>query len=119
MTLLMGPLRSKMVAVTVRDIRHGPNNQPIVLPPPTQWYPPQDKVFPLQSIETNGFYNDRVRHHISLTSLRINRKLLVLEWKHVIFTFVPYIATLSNFNFHPLEVVHRYRDTQLQVGENY
>ena len=24
-----------------------------------------------------------------------------------------------NLNFHPLEVVSRYRDTQLQVGENY
>ena len=25
----------------------------------------------------------------------------------------------SYFNFHPLEVVSRYRDPQLQVGENY
>ena len=28
-------------------------------------------------------------------------------------------ATLYNLNFHPLEVVSRYRDPQLQVGENY
>ena len=26
---------------------------------------------------------------------------------------------LSYFNFHPLEVVSRYRDPQLQVGEDY
>ena len=26
---------------------------------------------------------------------------------------------LNNLNCHPLEVVSRYRDTQLQVGENY
>ena len=28
-------------------------------------------------------------------------------------------AKLQNLNFHPLEVVSRYRDPQLQVGENY
>ena len=28
-------------------------------------------------------------------------------------------ATLSYLNIHPLEVVSRYRDPQLQVGENY
>ena len=28
-------------------------------------------------------------------------------------------AILNNLNFHPLEVVSRYRDPQLQVGENY
>ena len=26
---------------------------------------------------------------------------------------------ISYFNFHPSEVVSRYRDPQLQVGENY
>ena len=26
---------------------------------------------------------------------------------------------IENVNFHPLEVVSRYRDPQLQVGENY
>ena len=31
----------------------------------------------------------------------------------------PYPAKLGHFNFHPLEVVSRYRDPQLQVGENY
>ena len=29
------------------------------------------------------------------------------------------VARLCNLNFHPLEVVSRYRDPQLQVGENY
>ena len=28
-------------------------------------------------------------------------------------------AKLFNFNFHPLEVVSRWRDPQLQVSENY
>ena len=32
--------------------------------------------------------------------------------------FNPQTAEL-NLNFHPLEVVCRYRDPQLQVGENY
>ena len=36
------------------------------------------------------------------------------------FCFVnPYPANLIHLNFHPLEVVSRYRDTQLQVAENY
>ena len=29
------------------------------------------------------------------------------------------VSTLGVFNLHPLEVVSRYRDPQLQVGENY
>ena len=31
----------------------------------------------------------------------------------------PYPAKVIYLNFHPLEVVSRYRDTQLQVAENY
>ena len=34
-------------------------------------------------------------------------------------TFNHYPAELNNLNFHPLEVVSRYRDPQLHVGENY
>ena len=30
----------------------------------------------------------------------------------------PYPARLVYLNFHPLQVVSRYRDPQLQVGEN-
>ena len=33
--------------------------------------------------------------------------------------FNPLTAKLFNLNFHPLEVVYRWRDTQLQVSENY
>ena len=33
--------------------------------------------------------------------------------------FNPQSAKLNHLNFHPLEVVSRYRDPQLQVGENY
>ena len=32
---------------------------------------------------------------------------------------IPYPAKLIYLNFHPLDVVSRYRDPQLQVGENY
>ena len=31
----------------------------------------------------------------------------------------PLTAKLLNLNFHPLEVVSRWRDLQLQVSENY
>ena len=33
--------------------------------------------------------------------------------------FNPLTAKLFNMNFHPLEIVSRWRDPQLQVGENY
>ena len=33
------------------------------------------------------------------------------------FNVNPLSAKLNNLNFHPLEVVSRYRDPQLQVGE--
>ena len=33
--------------------------------------------------------------------------------------FNPLTGKLSYYNFHPLEVMSRYRDSQLQVGENY
>ena len=33
--------------------------------------------------------------------------------------FNPLTAKLFNWNFHPLEVVSRWRDPQLQVSENY
>ena len=31
----------------------------------------------------------------------------------------PFLAKLSHLNLHPLELVRRYRDPQVQVGENY
>ena len=33
--------------------------------------------------------------------------------------FTLYNARLSYLNFHPLEIVSRYRDPQVQAGENY
>ena len=45
------------------------------------------------------------------------------EWtgkKHYVsLNFNPLTVKLFNFNFHPLEVVSRWRDPQLQVSENY
>ena len=29
------------------------------------------------------------------------------------------VANINNFNFHPFEVLSRYSDPQIQVGENY
>ena len=34
-------------------------------------------------------------------------------------SFNPLAAKLFNLNFHPLEIVSRWRDPQLQVSENY
>ena len=33
--------------------------------------------------------------------------------------FIPLPAKSFNLNFHPLEVVSRWRDPQIQVSENY
>ena len=39
---------------------------------------------------------------------------------HNFFSIInPLTAKLFNLNFHPLEVVSRWRDPQLQVSENY
>ena len=38
---------------------------------------------------------------------------------HWAFAVNDFNLELNNLNFHPLEVVARYRDRQLQVGENY
>ena len=40
-------------------------------------------------------------------------------WRPQILAFNPRPAKLIYLNFHPLEVVSRYRDPQLQVDENY
>ena len=49
-------------------------------------------------------------------------KVIVLTlWPLIstIVTFNPLTAKFFNFNFHPLEVVSRWRDPQLQLSENY
>ena len=45
--------------------------------------------------------------------------LIHLENVKVVVQINPYPAQLIYLNFHLLEVVSRYRDPQLQVGENY
>ena len=47
-----------------------------------------------------------------------NRLLAITELRKSCIAFNPYPAKLIYFNFHPLEVVSRYRDPQLQVDEN-
>ena len=41
---------------------------------------------------------------------------MILAW---LCRFNPLTAKINYLNFHPLEVVSRYRDPQLQVGGNY
>ena len=43
---------------------------------------------------------------------------LIIVYGWVVY-FNPLTAKLFYFNFHPLEVVSRWRDPQLQVSENY
>ena len=43
----------------------------------------------------------------------------VLNCRVLIYDFNPYPAKVIYLNFQPHEVVSRYRDTQLQVAENY
>ena len=45
-------------------------------------------------------------------------KMLCRAWD-IIALINPLSAHLNNLNFHPLGVVSRYRDPQLQEGENY
>ena len=45
----------------------------------------------------------------------IHLKLWIASARH---NFNPLTAKLFNLNFHPLEIVSRWRDPQLQVGEN-
>ena len=40
-------------------------------------------------------------------------------WVFSLYSINPLTAKLFNLNFHPLEVVSRWRDPQLQVSENY
>ena len=49
------------------------------------------------------------------------RKQFYVQSKKAITAFWlnPLTAKLSNLNFHPLEVVSRWRDPQLQASENY
>ena len=53
-----------------------------------------------------------INDHLTRVQLRLLR-----EVSHYIIN--PFPAELNNLNFHPLEVVARYRDPQLQVGGNY
>ena len=49
------------------------------------------------------------------------KRILVSKIEHldIVWTVNPLTAKLFNLNFHPPEVVSRWRDPQLQVSENY
>ena len=49
--------------------------------------------------------------------VHVTRRLISLQYRDALIKL--FFAKFSNLNFHPLEVVSRYRDPQLQVGENY
>ena len=58
--------------------------------------------------------------HFMLYSVTfIPSKRIVLDKTFNFHYINPLTAKLFNLNFHPLEVVSRWRDTQLQVSENY
>ena len=42
-----------------------------------------------------------------------------INWSAILLEFNPLIVKLSYLDFNQLQVVSRYRDPQLQVGENY
>ena len=73
-------------------------------------------VILLIKIADNGF-KDVCGHSFALPSLLG----YVTTMTHIHFLFILNFqsATVNNLNFHPLEVVSRYRDPQLQVDENY
>ena len=52
-------------------------------------------------------------------SSKFNRSMHVNVHEKCIVQLNPLTAKLFNLNFHPLEVVSRWRDPQLQVSENY
>ena len=45
--------------------------------------------------------------------------MFIVMFHAILYPIIPLPDKISNLNFHPLEVVSRYRDPQLQVGENY
>ena len=54
-----------------------------------------------------------ILHLTSLAQIQLIRHVNSTVWVN------PLTAKLFDWNFHPLEVVSRWRDPQLQVGENY
>ena len=69
-----------------------------------------DKYSYLFSLRTTNFKYLCLKTHFIL-----NDSDLIWKWKG----FNPFTAKLFNLNFHPLEVVSRWRDPQPQVSENY
>ena len=55
--------------------------------------------------------------HISYISYYINFRLLIIDYWFICINPLPFKVSILNFD--PLEIVSRYCDRQLQVGENY
>ena len=53
------------------------------------------------------------------TDIDYTRQQMLGQRRRRLATINPLTSELLNFNFHPLEVVSRWRDPQLQVSENY
>ena len=63
-------------------------------------------------------------HAVRSQNTRLKRAIFYIGLRdsHKVFDYMYFhssTAKLNELNFHPLEVVSRYRDPQLQVGENY
>ena len=52
-----------------------------------------------------------------MTEIWVSRMQLLCLRHRIIYRILPQSTKLNNENFHPLEVVSRYRDPQLQVAE--
>ena len=60
------------------------------------------------------------RFHVKFSSCNIPTNIYVCILLSIWWNMInPLTAELFNLNFHPLEVVSRWRDPQLQVSENY
>ena len=57
-------------------------------------------------------------HQLNLECSQISRYPTLVKYWYTL-AFNPLTAKIFSLNFHPLEVVSRWRDPQLQVSENY
>ena len=80
-------------------------------------------LYQLSNISTNKLGQTKKQNFFDFIIFYINRYHTIdINWcknSSSFAAFNPSTAKLFNLNFHPLEVVSRWRDPQLQVSENY
>ena len=68
----------------------------------------------IRTIIRKNKYKHNIKYKKQVSAANENDKMIINQLSHWEAT-----AKLFNLNFHPLEVVSRWRDPQLQVSENY